>query len=239
MSRENRRELRSPGDVRPSAKPARAGERKQLYLYGSPALLNSEILLQFEDEVVADEWERQLQLVIDETLAAEPDDAQSDATAAAGAGAAARLTGVLAPLKEEHAALRDLSEAARIAHFKLVHMLDSYVGIVQATLCDLVPKAITARLLNATRDAINARLEPTLGRGSVAAVVAELMAPTPEHEASLARLQAEVGSLRECARVVAHVPCHVRAAPSPATNVEPTRSPLSELADPTARTTLL
>jgi len=201
-------------------KPAKkASERKQVCIYGGVELganSHNAILLELENESEADEWEKKLRRVI-ERLDTQPADVEAVSSPAVGV---AEPTDSPASMAD-----RQLTDAARVNHFKLVHMLQSYVSIVQSTLCDLVPKAITSRLLNATRDAINARLEPTLGRGSTAKVVEELMAPSPAQAARLARLQAEVTSLRECARVVAHV----RAPGLPPIEAVEPRSPLSEL----------
>lgn len=235
-----------------TTKHSKSNERRQVSIYGGMELGESgaALILELADEATADEWETHLRQVILSLDAPAGGSAQSTSEGAsegssppASKTSPAKAAGGAQETEEDRAALRQLSEAARINHYKLVNMLDSYVGIVQTTLCDLVPKAITTRLLNQTNETINARLDPTLGRGSTARVLEELMAPSPEQAARLKRLQAEVASLRECAQVVAHVqvPAALPSEPMPPAPAAPPplqqqRSPLAELSNgrPTA-----
>lgn len=166
------------------------------------------VLLEFADEAEAHTWDKHLKDVIATLVEREPnkDGAASVESGGPDGALGTARSGVLArETDEDRSQIRQLTEMGRLNHYKLTHMLDSYTRIVQQTLCDLVPKAITLHLLDETTQAINTRLDPTLGRGSMATAIAELMAPSAEQAAKLKRLQGEVACLREACAVVAHV----------------------------------
>ena len=200
------------------------------------------VLFEFKEEAEAVAWERCLKEVI-ATLKEQQQQPTTPATGAAGTrggaatgagaapaevngaegslGAQGKSSGVLAPeTEDDRDQIRQLTEMGRLNHYKLTHMLESYIRIVQQSLCDLVPKAVTSHLLDETLQAINSRLDPTLGRGSMATAVAELMAPSAEQAAKLQRLKAEVACLREARDIVAHV-----RTPPPAQSAAAARQP--------------
>lgn len=181
-----------------AGKPAAPNGSRQVSISGEIDGDGSTIVLELADEAAAEAWERQLRQ-LSESIGA------SGASAEESAEDVARSAVVANESDEDKKAIRQLTEQGRVNHYKLVHMLESYLSIIQHSLCDLVPKAITASLLNATQLAVDVRLEPTLGRGSKSKAIDELMAPSPEQAAKLKRLQAEVASLRESMQLVAHV----------------------------------
>lgn len=172
-------------------------QRRTLCISGGDLKESECILLELADEAKADEWEKHIKAVIESLEVHTGEDQKRE-----GEGSSELLVRETDDCKRQ---IRQLTEAARVNHYKLVHMVESYVNIVCHQLCDTVPKAITERLLNATTTGVTTRIDASLGRGSVPAAVEELMQASPEQAAQLKKLQAEVTSLRECRDLVAHV----------------------------------
>ena len=104
--------------------------------------------------------------------------------------------------------LTDFEEDKRKMYYQITRMLSSYNRIVQEQLQDTVPKAIMARLVAATRDAI----DKNLGFDDLRAAVHEYMegAGAANIKKELEVLRAEVAYLKESESVLLHTSATLR-----------------------------